>query len=127
MKLSIFSKILTSLYTDTIDVFTYNESMNEDGSVGIVRENKAKYRNISCRLSFDSSDNPLGMTEEKNPIYLQVKVFCDVNYKIKKGDLIKAKRLQDDGSVLGYYQGEANEAFIFPTHQEILFTHTGEG
>lgn len=126
MKLSSFGKLLTLTYTDKLSINRYTEIENADGTIGMGLPETPLYSDVQCRISFKNSDNPESNKDDTNPIYMQVKIFCNPNVDIKKGDILVAERVGDDGSILATYTGTANLPFRYVTHQEVLFAEVGD-
>lgn len=126
MRLSKFSKIMSKMYTDKMEVKRHEEVTNDDGTTGIQLLTVSKLDNVPCRISFVTKDYPLTSLEDKNPIRLDVKVFCDVDVDIKKGDLLIIDRLDDNGQTITTYKGISNLPYRFVTHQEIELVKVGE-
>ncbi len=126
MNLGAFSPILSLLYSDKMAVKRHQTATNPDGTTYNAVPDAPLYDDISCRISFSSSDNSETNQEDSNPIRLEIKVFCSPTVDIKKGDIITAKRLSDNGEVLETYTGIANLPFMYVTHQEIRLTQVGD-
>lgn len=126
MKLASFGKLLTSTYTDRLSINRYTEIENVDGTIGMGLPETPVYSDVQCRISFKNSDNPESNKDDSNPIYMQIKIFCNPEVDIKKGDILVAEKIGDDGSVLATYKGIANLPFKYVTHQEVLFTEVGD-
>lgn len=126
MKLFGFSTILSTLYTDKLSVFRYIEKENEDGTVSSELSLQPVLADKPCRISFTSTDNPETTKEDSNPVYLQIKVFCEAGLDIKKGDTVEAHRLDDNGNILKSYKGTANLPLQYVTHKEFLLVETGD-
>lgn len=127
MKLSGFSQILEGLYTDKLNISRFVEVINTDGTQGVALSKTPIYTDVPCRISFGSTDNPDGATEDKNPERLQLKLFCKADVDIQKGDTITAIRMSDDGKTeLKTYKGTANLPAQFVTHQEVLIMQVGD-
>lgn len=124
MNLGKYAKVLNILYTDKMSVARYVEKRNRDGTIGI-KKDETFLSDIPCRISFTSSDNPETNREDINPLYLSIKIFCNVEIDIKKGDYIKAERVDNKGETIEVYEGNANEPYKFVTHQEILLVKRG--
>jgi hypothetical protein len=126
MKLSSFGKLLAPTYTDKLSINRYTEIENADGTIGIGLPETPLYSDVRCRISFGQTDSPESQKDDTNPIYMQVKIFCNPNVDIKKGDILVAERVGDDGSILATYTGTANLPFRYVTHQEVLFAEVGD-
>ena len=126
MNLSSFGNILQSMYTDEMDIYRYTEVEDTDGTTTTKLSNSPLYTDVPCRISFSSPDEPETTREERNPIYLRIKVFCSSTVDISKGDRIIARRLDEHKNVLATYEGTANLPYVFVTHKEILLTEVGD-
>lgn len=126
MDLSSFGSILQGMYTDEMDIYRYAEAENEDGTTSTKLSSAPVYEGIACRISFNSPDEPETTREERNPVYLRIKVFCSVDVDVSKGDRLFVKRLDKDKKVVATYEGTANLPYVFLTHKEILLTEVGD-
>lgn len=126
MKLSGFANCFKQLYTDKFANYRHINSAQEDGTTGISLEPTPVQSNVSCRISFKNEDNSEPTLEDRNPIYLGLKIFCSSEIDVKKGDKIIVDRLSDSGDILESYSGIANLPKMYTTHQEILLTEVGD-
>ena len=122
-----FSKVLEKTYTDKLNIARFMEVTNTDGTTGSKLSEQPVYTDIPCKISFASSDRSDGATEEKNPENLQLKIFCNPDVDIRKGDTLTAIRLAEDGvTELKQYTGVANLPAQYLTHKETLMVQVGE-
>lgn len=126
MNLSGVSRIFQCLYTDRVSISRLQEVKESDGTTRTEVSKVPLYKDIPCRISFSSGDNPEGSTDSVNPEHLQIKVFCASDVDVRKGDTIIADRLDEAGNVISSYRGTANLPACFVTHKEILLVQTGE-
>lgn len=126
MKIAAFGPLLTSTYTDNMDIYRHTQVTNADGTIGIGIPATPVHSKVKCRLSFESRDYPKSDLEDTNPINLQLKIFCGPYTDIKKGDRLVANRIDENGNVMKSYQGTANLPFIFATHQEVEVVESGD-
>lgn len=126
MKLSKFSKFLAPMYTDSMTVQRHAPSTNADGTTSVKLAAEPIYADIPCRISTSKADNAESTTDDTNPKYSEIKIFCAAEYVIHKGDKITAVKKQDDGSTLITYTGTANLPLAFVTHKEIQLVDVGD-
>lgn len=121
MKLSGFSEILHSMFTDTMSIRRYIDVENEDKTTETVLSNTPIYEGVKCRISFESRESPQDNEVDDTPIKSMPKIFCATNIDLKEGDLITVQRIGDKGEVLGEYFGKVGLPAMYVTHQEALF------
>lgn len=126
MRLGNFAKLLNIGFSDRLSVIRNIPYKNSDGTTGIRREVHPIYRDIPCRISFSFWDMPESSSLERNPIFQQVKIFCGIDTKLKKGDEVTVERIGDNSEVIHTYGGTLGNPNIFETHQELLFFQGGE-
>lgn len=126
MKISGFKSIISSTYTDIMDIYRHVEVMNTDGTSGIQISQMPLYTGIKCRISFENRDASNTISEDTNPINLQIKIFCEPSVDIKKGDKLIVYRNDDNGNIMSSYEGIANLPFVYTTHKEIEITEIGD-
>lgn len=115
------SNVLKVLYTDQMTVRRYEvPAPSLDGTTPTQTTSTDVYVDIPCRLSFVSTDYPGLTREDKNEISQGIKIFCDVVYDIKAGDILHVTRL-DGAAAIAEYKGFANQAYKYPSHQELEF------
>lgn len=121
MKFSSFSALMTTMMTDTMDIYRYVETTNADGTTSLALTEQPLHADVYCRLSFSAMDNPKDEDIDQNPIRYSPVVFCPSTVDIKAGDELVVRRIQDDGSVLMTYKGQAGQPASYPTHKETRF------
>jgi hypothetical protein len=126
MNLSPARAIISKLYSDKMSITRLQEVVGADGTTNVIESDEPLYKDIACRISFSSVDNPDGITDSNNPQHLQIKVFCDPNIDVKKGDTLVVERFNEDGSSLASYKGTANLPLSYVTHKEILLVNAGD-
>lgn len=126
MKLSGFGHILKIMYTDKMSISRCVETENADGTTDVSTNEKPVYIDIPCRISFSATDNPESNKEDTNPKYLQIKVFCNPEVDVIKGDKLVVSKLDDNGNVITTYTGTANLPQQFITHKEVLLVEVGD-
>lgn len=126
MQLSKFSNIIKSLFTDRMDIYRYEEQTNSDGTVAMNLSTTPKYTDVPCRISFNTTDNSETTKEDTNPIYLPIKIFCESDMGIIKGDKVVANRINSSGTVIATYKGTANLPLQYETHKEVMLTEVGD-
>lgn len=126
MNVEKFSGLLNLLYTDLMDVLTYEPVINADGTTGIQKTTTLKYQNIPCRISLRSPDPSANGSQLVNPIYQGLKVFCGTSLKVEKGDFLEVRRLSDNKAVISRHFGVVNQSMKYPTHQELELVQEGD-
>ncbi len=126
MRLSGFGSLLATTYMDVMSINRYVPHENEDGTTGTRLPETPLHEAVPCRISFEQEDNPEPGKQDVNPIYQKIKLFCGVGTDIKKGDFVEAKKVGDDGTVIGLYKGTANLPLVYTTHKEILLVKGGD-
>lgn len=127
MKIAGFGSIISSTYTDKMNVYRHEKSsVADDGTTGIKLKPTLQASNVKCRISFDSKDYPQSDLEASNPINMQIKIFCGPSVDIQKGDRLIVDRLDESGNIIKSYSGIANLPFNFVTHQEVGIVEVGD-
>lgn len=127
IKLAPFGALLSDLmYGDTMTIYRHTQAVGADGTTSTSVVPTPIASGIKCRLSYTQSDDPETTMEDKNPVYLQIQVFCASTVDVHKGDKLVIQKLSDAGAVLKSYTGIANLPFMYVTHQEILLVEVGE-
>lgn len=127
MKIGRFGKLLTTMYSDKLYIRRYETITNEDYSTSIKLQDLTTIEAIPCRISFATQDLSELTRIDYNNIEMQVKVFCSFNTDIKKGDLVRVERMQDeDNTEIESYEGIAGLPYRFSTHQEFIIIQKGE-
>ena len=121
MKLGAFSGIITTTFTDKMDITRYVEQENPDGTTETALPDVPLYTDVSCRISFVSEESPKDGTVDDNPVKNTPKVFCKIDTDVQAGDYITLRRIGDDGNVLATFSGQIGLPSIYPTHKEALF------
>lgn len=121
MKLGAFSGIITTMFTDKMDITRYVEQENPDGTTETALPDIPLYTDVGCRISFVSEENPKDGTVDDNPVKSTPKVFCKIDTDVQAGDYITLRRIGDDGSVMATFSGQIGLPSIYPTHKEALF------
>ena len=117
-------KHFQKLYKDKLTVKPLIKILDDVGAEINTYSNIASYTDEPCKISFkpkpDQSDD---IQSFNNPIAQQIKIFCDPNLIINKGDKFVIKIVNQDGVERTTYEGITNnKPQIFDSHQEILFT-----
>lgn len=121
MKLGAFSGIITTMFTDKMDITRYVEQENPDGTTETTLPDVPLYTDVSCRISFVSEESPKDGAVDDNPVKNTPKVFCKIDTDVQAGDYITLRRIGDDGSVMATFSGQIGLPSIYPTHKEALF------
>ena len=91
--------------TDEIDIGRRTIIQNPDGTIGETNQEVPIYKNISCHISFDNIDNPDESTVDSEPIITMITINCPLEVDLQKGDYITARKLSNNGEVIGTYTG----------------------
>lgn len=126
MRIASFGSILSSTYTDTMNIYRHISIINDDGTKGIEMPKTPIYADVKCRISFENKDYPQSNMEDANPIRLAIKVFCGPEVNVHKGDKLIIKRLDESGNIMMTYEGIANLPFTYTTHKEIEIVKVGD-
>ena len=121
MKLGAFSGIITTMFTDKMDITRYVEQENPDGTTETALPDIPLYTDVSCRISFVSEESPKDGTVDDNPLKNTPKVFCKIDTDVQAGDYITLRRFDDDGNIMATFSGQIGLPSIYPTHKEALF------
>lgn len=121
MKLGAFSGIITTMFTDKMDITRYVERTNSDGTTETELPDIPLYTDVSCRISFVSEENPKDGTVDDNPVKSKPKIFCKIDADVQAGDYITVHRIGDNGNVMATFSGQVGLPSIYPTHKEALF------
>lgn len=124
LKLGWTRKYLRRMYVDVAVVRRYVEQTAEDGTVEMVvdTENAVEY---PCRVSFSQQDTPDNTQEDISPKLIGVKLFFDVGVGVRKGDVILARKMGENGEVLQEIEGRAAEPSVYVNHVEVNLTENG--
>lgn len=121
MKLGDFSGIITTMFTDKMDINRYVDQSNEDGTTETVLPKLPIYTDVACRISFLSEESPKDGTVDDNPVKANPKIFCKTTADVQPGDFITVRRLDDAGNVMATYSGQIGLPSTYITHKEALF------
>lgn len=121
MKLGAFSGIITTMFTDKMEITRYVERTNSDGTTETALPDIPLYTDVSCRISFVSEENPKDGAVDDTPVKSIPKVFCKIDADVQAGDYITLRRIGDDGNVMATFSGQIGLPSIYPTHKEALF------
>ena len=122
MRLSDFSGIISTLFTDKMSINRYQERKNSDETIDTILQDIPLYSEVPCRLSFASRENPEDNEIDDVPIKISPKIFCKRDVDIKAGDFITVHRFDDDGNITASYSGKVGLPSVFMTHKEVMFT-----
>ena len=121
MKLGAFSGIITTMFTDKMDITRYVEQENPDGTTETALPDIPLYTDVSCRISFVSEESPKDASVDDNPVKSTPKIFCKIDADVQAGDYITVHRIGDNGNVMATFSGQIGLPSIYPTHKEALF------
>ena len=123
LRVSWTRKILQKMYVDKATVTRRAEVEAEDGTTEVqVNSVVGEY---ACRVSFSNQDVRDATQEDISPKLLGVKLFFDVGVDIRKGDVIKAVKMGENGEVLQEIAGVAALPSVYVNHVEVNLTETG--
>lgn len=125
LRLSWTRKHLRKLYTDVATVQRYGEEIAEDGTTQ-VKEIAEPVGEYPCRVSFSQQDQEDRSQEDVSPILMGVKLFFDIDVDIRKGDVIKAAKMGENGEVMQTITGRASLPARYVNHVEVTLYETGE-
>lgn len=120
MRLSAFSGIIASMYTDSLDVYRYASTANADKSTSVTIGSTPVHSNVPCRVSFIKVETPLDNSPDGVPIITAIKLFFATNQDISEGDFIVVRKLGTDGSILAVFSGNVGLPSVYETHKEAL-------
>lgn len=121
MKLGKFAGIITTMFSDTMDITRYINKENADATTETILPDTPIYTNVACRISFSSDENPSDADIDNTPLKLTPKIFCKIDADLQAGDYIVARRLDDDGKVIATYSGKVGLPAVYVSHKEALF------
>lgn len=121
MRLGDFSGIITTMFTDKMDINRYVDRPNSDETTETVLPDTPIYTDVECRISFVSEESPKDGTVDDNPVKTNPKIFCKKTADVQAGDFITVRRLDDDGNVMATYSGQLGLPSTYITHKEALF------
>lgn len=125
LRLNWTRKHLQKLYTDVATVQRYGEEVAEDGTTQVTVEAQP-VGEYPCRISFSQQDQEDRSQEDVSPILMGVKLFFDIDVDIRKGDVIKAAKMGENGEVMQTIQGRASLPARYVNHVEVTLYETGE-
>lgn len=121
MRLDDFSGIVTTLFTDKMDIARYIDVSNSDGTTETKMSRSPVYSNVDCRISFISEESPKYGEVDNTPIKTVPKIFCKTITDIRAGDYITVYRRVDGENILTIFSGQVGLPSVYPTHKEALF------
>ena len=125
MFLAGFGNIIAKMFTDKFSISRMTPTTNADGTTGMTLQSVAGCDELPCRVSFSFIDKPIVASDETNPIFMRVHIFCAPDVDLKKGDYIVAQRMSGE-TVLRVYEGLSNLPFHYETHIEAVLGETGD-
>lgn len=111
------------LYKDRMDVYSVQESTDEDGATVTGYPTTPQQQDVPCRISLSSKDAPKEKEDLYNKVELYPVVFCGLSVSVKAGDKLVIRRLDDDGNVYETYEGMLSisaKPNKYETHQEFM-------
>ena len=121
MRLGDFSGIITTMFTDKMDITRYIEVTNPDGTTETKLPDNPLYMDVNCKISFVSEESPKDGEVDDNPVKTTPKIFCKTTADVQAGDYITVRRFDDDGNIMATFSGQIGLPSIYPTHKEALF------
>lgn len=122
MKLGAFAAIITTMFSDRMDITRYIDKENKDGTTETVLSDTPIYTDIPCRISFSSEENPGDTDIDNTPVKLSPKIFCKVGEDLREGDYITVRRFNDNNEVIATYSGKVGLPAVLISHKEALFS-----
>lgn len=126
MRLAGLGKLFAILYNDRMDIYRTSKEVNEDSTTDISYEPEPLYKDIQCRISFNSDDTGSDSEVDRTPVRYNPKLFCRAEVDLQAGDYVVVRRYADDGSIIKTYQGTVAQPSWYSTHQE-AFMRIDEG
>lgn len=126
MKLAGFSRMLSILYNDKMDVYRTTSQQNRDSTTDIFYSSDPIKTDIPCRISFSHSDTSTDSEIDMNPVRYSPKIFTSASEDLKAGDYVVIRRYNDNGQLVKTYSGLISDPSWYVTHQEI-FMRIDEG
>lgn len=116
------------MYHDKCDIFMYEKDKKSNGALSTKKSLVPLHEEVPCKISFSLrtwdtfSKKEIDVTSyEKQP-----KIFMEVEYEVKPGYYIEARRYDPkSGQLIGTYKGQAGLPQVSLTHQEILLDTRG--
>lgn len=106
------------MYGDTCTIARFNKTVDEFGDTVPARKHVV-YRGVKCKISFSNKDNPSDSNGVYMPILKQVTIYCGLEYDIKSGDYIEAKRTDTLDGINTIVKGRCGQPNRFDSHQEL--------
>ena len=122
MKLSGFAAIITTMFSDKMDITRYIDTENGDGTTETKLSDTPIHTDVPCKISFSSDENPADTDIDNTPVKLSPKIFCKVDADLQTGDYITVRRFNDNNEVIATYSGKVGMPAVFITHKEALFS-----
>ena len=92
--------------------------------IDIKRDSEGKlqevYSNISCHISFNSTDNPDPKSVDTKPIIQSITIHLPTWVDIQNNDFIIAKRMDNQGNLLKVYSGRCGNPVVSEGRQKVL-------
>ena len=124
LRLSWTRKYLKKLYTDVATVRRYGEEVAEDGTTQ-VKEMAEPVGEYPCRISFGQQDQEDRSQADISPELVGVKLFFDIDVDIRKGDIITAAKMGENGEVMQKIEGRASLPARYVNHVEVTLYEVG--
>lgn len=124
LRLSWTRKHLKKLYTDVATVRRYGEEIAEDGTTQ-VKEMAEPVGEYPCRISFSQQDQEDRSQADISPELTGVKLFFDIDVDIRKGDVITAAKMGENGEVMQKIEGRASLPARYVNHVEVTLYEVG--
>lgn len=124
MKLTAFTNIIQSTFTDRMDIYGYEAKKNDDGTTDNVLELVPRKSDVPCRVSFFKMESVLDNEVDSNPKSATPKLFFPVTENLEQGYYVKVRRLSGQ-TVIAQYEGNIGLPNTFETHKETIFLIKG--
>lgn len=96
---------------DILSLYFDNDHMDIYRTIEVIIDDRRRnelvelYPDVPCHLEFNSTDNPDPATSDTQPINVSITIICAVYVDLQNGDLITARKCDNEGNVLDVYKG----------------------
>lgn len=117
------------MYHDRCDIFTYDKITKANGAKSTQKTLVPLYKDVPCKISFSLRiwDTFSRKYIDVTPYEKEPKIFLDVEYDVKPGYYIEARRYDcKTKEIIATYEGQAGLPQVSLTHQEVLLDTRGD-
>lgn len=118
IKIGFVNKFIERMYNDKIEIHRFQKIKQPNG---VTTRDTIMLGTFEGKLSFGQNDDIHRETQFLTTGNLPVKLFVPITVPVKKGDLVIAHRLSDDGEVMETYTGTVNRPNVYTSHKEVAF------